>query len=111
MNKRNIYSLPGHISSDHEIVERLAEGKNTIIERIVSAGHVTSKNDWYDQDRDEWVVLLRGNADILFDDRSEVHMKDGDTLFIPAHKQHRVTYTSVDPPCVWLAVHAEMREC
>ena len=111
MNQRNIYSLPEKISSDHEIVERLAEGKNTVVERIVSAGHVTPQNEWYDQDRDEWVVLLRGSATILFDDESEVHMKDGDVFFICAHKRHRVTFTSVDPPCVWFAVHAEMHEC
>ena len=111
MSIRNIFSLQENISGGHEVIERLAEGKNIIIERIVSAGHVTPENEWYDQDRDEWVVLLRGNAAVLFEDKSEVHMKDGDTLFISAHKRHRVTYTSVDPPCVWLAVHAEMREC
>ena len=111
MNRRNIYALPARISDDHEFVERLAEGKNTIIERIVSAGHVTPENEWYDQDRDEWVVLLRGNATVLFDDKSVLHVKDGDVLFICAHRKHRVIYTSVEPPCIWLAVHAEMRQC
>lgn len=111
MNPRNIYSLPEHIREDDEVFERLAEGKYITIERIVSAGHATPENEWYDQDRDEWVVLVRGDALIRFADMNEVHLKEGDYIFIPAHRKHRVIFTSTHPACMWLAVHGDMHEC
>ena len=32
-------------------------------------------------------------------------MKPGDFVNIPAHKKHRVEWTTPDEPTVWLAVH------
>ena len=34
-------------------------------------------------------------------------MKPGDFVNIPAHKRHRVEWTTPDEPTVWLAVHYE----
>ncbi|MGA1199705.1 MAG: cupin, partial [Candidatus Latescibacterota bacterium] len=31
-----------------------------------------------------------------------------DHILIPAHKKHRVTHTSTDPPCIWLAIHGSL---
>ena len=72
------------------------------IERIVSSPR--PKDTLYDQPHDEWVCLLRGSA-ALWVDGETVTLAAGDTLLIPAGTPHRVTRTSADPPCLWLAVH------
>ncbi len=56
----------------------------------------------YDHDRHEGVLLLEGEAEIAFAEGQRVHLIRGDTLNLPAHTRHRVTFTS--RPAVWLAV-------
>ncbi len=99
MNIMNIFDLPN--LGRHEHVDALVQRDNVRIERIVSAGHRT---DWYDQQEYEYVVLLTGNADIMYNDGSIVTLKAGDTLELPPHTRHRVIRTSERPPCVWLCV-------
>jgi cupin 2 domain-containing protein len=74
------------------------------IERIVSHGHASPEGFWYDQEQHEWVVVLKGAARLRFEDGA-VEMKPGDFVNIPAHKKHRVEWTTPDEPTVWLAVH------
>ncbi len=38
-------------------------------------------------ERDEWVVLMRGAATLVIEGR-ELHLRAGDTLFIPANTPH-----------------------
>ena len=88
-----------------ELVEVLAENNNVRIERIVSTGHASPEGFWYDQDQHEWVVVLKGRAKLLFDgDDQAVEMGPGDCINIPAHRKHRVEWTTPDEPTVWLAV-------
>jgi cupin 2 domain-containing protein len=76
------------------------------VERIVSTGHATPPGQWWDQDRDEWVVLLRGSAALAFEDAAEVlTLGPGDWVLIPAHRRHRVEWTDAREPTVWLALH------
>ncbi|WP_250890198.1 cupin domain-containing protein [Sphingobium nicotianae] len=75
------------------------------IERIVSQGQVTPADAPYDQNHDEWVLLLAGAARLWFDGTGEQALVPGDALLIPARVAHRVTWTQADPPTVWLAVH------
>jgi cupin 2 domain-containing protein len=88
-----------------EFFETLAQTEAVHIERIVSSGHATPEGQWYDQDRDEFVLLVQGAARLSFDDGSEVAMRPGDWLEIPAHQKHRVAWTDPDRQTVWLAVH------
>lgn len=74
------------------------------IERIVSKGHVTPSEQWYDQEQDEWVLVLEGQA-ILAYPHEKLTLLAGDTVFIPAHTKHRVEWTMPDTNTVWLAVH------
>lgn len=87
-----------------ELVDVLAEGQSVRIERIVSTGHNTQRGVWYDQDQDEWVVVLQGEAKLSFDDGDLVTMKPGDHLLIAAHRRHRVEWTTPNDPTLWLAV-------
>lgn len=88
-----------------ELVELLVQNDGLRIERIVSTGHASPKGFWYDQDQHEWVVVLTGRAKLLVEgDDQPVEMGPGDWINIPAHRKHRVEWTTSDEPTVWLAV-------
>lgn len=91
-----------------ELFEVLLERPAVKLERIVSAGHATPTGRWYDQERDEWIVLLRGNATLLFDGEPEPRrLGPGDYVLIPAHCRHRVEWTDPTTQTVWLALHVQ----
>ena len=93
-----------------ELMEVLVEDSNVRIERIVSRGHQTPEGEWYDQEWDEWVVLLSGQARLVIEGRDELlEMKVGDHILLPAHLRHRVEWTAPDQDSVWLAVHFTMK--
>ncbi|MDG2365815.1 MAG: cupin domain-containing protein [Methylococcaceae bacterium] len=95
-------SLPDHI--DHEQVEELLSQPNVKIERILSKGQTSPETGWYDQDKNEWVVILQGVGDITFEDGDKVRLQPGDHLNIPAHRRHKVSWTDPESITVWLAV-------
>lgn len=76
------------------------------IERIVSRGHASPPGFWYDQPRDEWVVVLAGAARLRFEDEPAARaLRAGDSLDIAAHRRHRVEWTDPAGPTIWIAVH------
>lgn len=88
-----------------ELVTTLLSAENLRIERIVSQGHSSPAGFWYDQEEAEWVVVLQGAARLRFEDEtSPFELRPGDSLHIPAHRKHRVEWTTPDEPTVWLAV-------
>jgi cupin 2 domain-containing protein len=100
----NIFdAIPKDLQS--EVFERLVAGDGVTIERIVSKGHKTPVGDWYEQEKNEWVMVLSGEAVLLFDDGISVRLKAGDFTNINAHRRHRVEWTSPDVETIWLAVH------
>ena len=105
----NIFTLPDNLADqEKEIVEVLASGEQVTIGRILSAGHCSAPGFWFDQAHDELVVLVQGQAQLTFADGEVCQLQAGDTLFIPAHRQHRVEKTSSDPPCIWIAVQGKL---
>ena len=54
----NIFQLPFPLPPI-EIVENLVQTGQFRIERIISTGQATPPDQWYDQVRDEWVILLQ----------------------------------------------------
>ena len=100
----NIFKLPASLPTE-ELFETLLKSEKVLIERIISTGQTTPPGEWYDQDTDEWVILLQGEAELSYADGSRIKLCSGDYVFIPARFQHRVEYTSSEPPCIWLAVH------
>jgi len=104
MKPANIFaSIPEHL--DDELVDLLAQNENVKIERIVSKGHVSPETGWYDQDTDEWVLVLKGAAILAFENAEDVRLECGDHLNIPAHSRHRVKWTAPDSETVWLAIY------
>ena len=53
----NIYKLPDKLPQA-ELFETLLDNERVLIERVVSTGQVTPKGEWYDQDKDEWLIVL-----------------------------------------------------
>ncbi|MGH8598747.1 MAG: cupin domain-containing protein [Gammaproteobacteria bacterium] len=90
---------------DGETFATLFENANAKIERIVSHTHPSPAGFWYDQDDDEWVIVLSGDATLEFDNGELVEMNAGDYLTIPRHVKHRVARTSEET--IWLAVHVK----
>ena len=109
MKVNNLFAFPAPAcyKGIQEQVEPIAGG-SCRIERIVSYGHASPPEFWYDQEQDEWVALLQGRACLQWDDGSLTELEPGDWLMIPARKKHRVEWTSKEPVCVWLAVHGEL---
>jgi cupin 2 domain-containing protein len=87
-----------------ELVETLFQSAATRIERIVSHGHASPNEFWYDQPQNEWVVVLRGAGRLQFEDKV-IEMRPGDYVNIPAHKKHRIEWTTPEEATIWLAVH------
>ncbi len=87
-----------------ELFETLVETDAIHIERIISKGHSSPKGGWYDQDQNEWVLVLKGAARLAFEDGSEVSMGPGDALEILAHVKHKVVWTDPEEETVWVGV-------
>jgi cupin 2 domain-containing protein len=91
-----------------EIVEPLLTLPGMRIERIVSTGQATPEGQWYDQETDEWVLLVRGAARLRLEGEAEDRaLGPGDFLLLPAHCRHRVDWTDPNEVTVWLAIHFE----
>jgi len=100
----NIYdNLP---ESKQEVFESLFKNDDVKIERIVSSGNSTPKGEWLEQDKNEWVIVLSGFGELLFEGEEQpFKMRPGDYIFIPAGKKHRVERTDDSRNTIWLSVH------
>ncbi len=116
MEKTNLLSnIPADLPE--ELFEALFQSRHVKIERIVSRGHQTPADDWYDQDWDEWVLVLKGSAGLRFDEKqirkgAAVTAEDnvtvlgpGEAMLIPSGVKHQVAWTDDEIETVWLAVH------
>jgi len=99
----NILSdLPNNFKD--EVFEVIASSDSLTIERIVSKGHTSPASGWYEQEKHEWVMVVKGHAILTFEDR-ELELKPGDYVNIPAMQKHKVSWTDPEQETVWLAVH------
>jgi len=104
MQLKNIFeSIPDNL--DEELFELLVQSENVKIERIISKGHRSPESGWYDQERNEWVIVLKGEAIISFENEIDINLKAGTHINIPAHKRHKVSWTDPKTETIWLAVH------
>lgn len=89
-----------------ELCQTLVESEHVRIERIVSRGHQSPDDFWYEQPWHEFVLLLTGSAQLQCDDSDVLlSLSAGDYVHIPAGCRHRVAATDADVDSVWLAVH------
>lgn len=98
----NLLKLDSSEAQDRESFHTLLESPHVKLEHIISHGHASPPDFWYDQEEDEWVLLLRGGATLQFADGSMVELTVGDHLTIPKHVRHRVYRTTED--AIWLAL-------
>lgn len=90
----------------HEQIFELLSIGNMRIERIVATGQASPPGFWYDQNWNEWVLLLAGSAGLQFENEPEPRrLKPGDFVHIAPHVRHRVAWTDPAQPTIWLAVH------
>ena len=83
-----------------ERFETILSHRNLVIERITSSAALTLRE--YVQTQDEWVVLVRGEAQLRVAGEPVV-LEAGDHLFLPAGMPH--TVECVSDGAIWLAVH------
>ncbi|MEM1405047.1 MAG: cupin domain-containing protein [Pseudomonadota bacterium] len=88
-----------------ELFEKLVEGKEFRVQRIVSKGHTAPESGWFDQEEHEWVLVVKGEARVSFDNGDVEHLSAGSYLNIPARTKHRVSWTSPHTETVWIAIH------
>lgn len=100
----NLYDLIP-INPAQEVFNVLAQKDTVKIERIISNGQSSPESGWFDQEQDEWVIVLKGKAVLTFADAQEIKLKSGDYLNIPAHTPHKVSWTDPRTETIWLAVH------
>lgn len=88
-----------------ELIQTLVKNDKVRIEKIVSKGHSSPQDFWYDQNESEWIILLKGSARILFKENLEaINLSAGDYVNIPANVLHRVEWTDPSVETIWLAV-------
>jgi len=106
MEVKNIFSkIPKDIPK--ELFEQIISSNDIKIERIISKGHQTEEGKWYDQNKNELVILLKGNAKLMIKEENKdviIKMKAGDYINIPKHVKHRVEKTSQKEETIWLAI-------
>ena len=88
-----------------ELFTKFLQASGIRIERIVSQGQASPPEFWYDQNENEWVIVLEGSAAVQFEGEEPVRLQRGSCLNIPAHTRHRVAWTDPSQKTVWLAVH------
>ena len=103
-NQSNLFSSACPAAGE-ERVDRLIEGSGWRLERIHSCLASSPEGFWYDQTETEWVMVLRGSAQLQFADEQQPRdLCVGDSLLISPHRRHRVVTTDPDPGTLWLAL-------
>ena len=100
MSLRNVFEDCSPPGGGGERSDVLLAHKNLVVERIVSSANISPNR--YVQPQDEWVILVRGEAELEVAGEVVV-LKCGDHLFLPSGTVHIVK--SASEGAMWLAVH------
>lgn len=103
MEKENLLTdIPNDLPK--EVIRDIIETDSVRIKRIISKGQKGPEQGWYDQDENEWVLVVQGAGILEFETGEQIELNSGDYLNIPAHKKHRVSWTDPKEETVWLAI-------
>lgn len=103
-NKEKYLEIPVAWDGVEEYIEVLLSGDGWHLERIISKGHISPSDFWYNQAENEWVMVLQGVGEISWEDGSRTILNVGEGVLIPQKCRHRVSMTSSVPECIWLAL-------
>jgi len=105
LNKQiqNIFKVLPEFPQKNELFQILCQSKNIKIERIISSGQYSPANYWYEQNQNEFVMLIKGQAELEFENKI-VTLNPGDYVDIPARVRHRVKSTDKSDFTIWLVV-------
>jgi cupin 2 domain-containing protein len=101
---KNIFADSGKAWAGEQF-SLLWENSAIRVERILSHSYQSPAGFWYDQDEDEWVIVLRGSAALEFTGGAIVDLGEGDYIAIERHVKHRIAHTSAQT--VWLALRVK----
>ena len=92
----NIFAeIPDNLKD--ELIEAILQTPGLRIERIVSHGQSSPEGFWYDQEDNEWVILITGSAKLRFEGQEDLLvLKPGDYIRIDRHQRHRLEWTDPD---------------
>jgi len=93
-----------------EIFEPLWQRPGLKVERIVTQGQSSPEGFWYQQDWEEWVLVVQGAAELEFEGGDRVQLERGGYHLIPAGVRHRVAWSEPKQVTVWLAIHAQAEQ-
>ncbi|MDC0302969.1 Nif11 domain/cupin domain-containing protein [bacterium] len=89
-----------------EASRELASGTGWTLNLICSNAFSSPAETWMDQSEMEWVLVLRGSAQVSFKEADAVmDLSPGDHLLIPPNCLHRVERSDPDPGTLWLAMY------
>ena len=88
--------------NDGEIFEVLHKQKDMEIVHILSSSNLAA--NLYDQDKDEFVIVLEGGA-LLEIEGKEIELKKGEYIFIKARVKHKIL--RCDSGTHWLAIYID----
>ena len=109
IERGNIFEIKEKKTKGEESFETLLESDKVLMEKITTHGELKSPGKWYDQKKDEWVMLIQGKATLEFAHNHNIELNKGDYLMIPAFVKHRIIKTSKSPDCIWLALHGKIK--
>lgn len=89
-----------------ELINTICSTDSVKVERIVSRGRASPEGFWYDQEKSEFVLVLRGSAGLRLEGQDDlVILQAGDYINIGAHVKHRVEWTDSAGDTIWIAVY------
>jgi cupin 2 domain-containing protein len=97
--------VPGRL--EEEQFDTLLQTPGVRLQRVISPpAHAMGADEWFDQDEDEFVLVLQGRGALILEGQEqEVVLNPGDYLRLPAGLRHRIAWTDAQIPTIWLALH------
>ena len=106
--KNLLRAFPGRKNRPEEHIQELFRGGGITIEGIITYGKVTLQGQWYDDPRTEFVMVLSGEAELLFEENNQrAKLGRFDYVIIPPHERHRIEWVGAYRNTLWLTAYIE----